>query len=82
MRGTDNTGDRSLALFLLGLVAFTPPLLAVFSVESTWLGVPVLYLYVFGAWAGLIILMGLSAARGREPPARPSSPPPEPGDEA
>ena len=74
----DNTAERSLALFLLGLAVFTPPLLAVFSVEGTWLGVPVLYLYVFAAWAVLILLMGLSAAQSGEHPPRPtpsSSPP-------
>lgn len=60
----DSTGDRSLALFLLGLAAFTPPLLVVFNVERLWFGMPLLYLYVFVAWAGLIVLMGISAARG------------------
>jgi hypothetical protein len=73
----DGTGERSLALFLLGLAAFTPPLLKIFSIDAAWLGVPVLYLYVFVAWAGLILLMGVSAARGGErPPPAPSAPPP------
>lgn len=75
----DSAAERSLALFLLGLAAFTPPLLAVFSVEGIWLGVPVLYLYVFTAWAVLILLMGLSAAQSGDrppPPAPPSSPAP------
>jgi hypothetical protein len=73
----DGTGERSLALFLLGLAAFTPPLLKIFSTDAVWLGAPVLYLYVFGAWAGLIALMGVSAARGGErPPPTPSTPPP------
>lgn len=70
----DATGERSLALFLLGLAAFTPPLLTVFSVAVLWLGVPLLYLYVFAAWGGLILLMGLSASRGgkrsKEPATR------------
>lgn len=72
----DGTGDRSLALFLLGLVAFTPPLLVVVSVAALWQGIPVLYLYVFGAWAALIVLMGVSAARGGERPPQPPSAPP------
>jgi hypothetical protein len=73
----DGTGERSLALFLLGLAAFTPPLLKIFSTDAAWLGVPVLYLYVFVAWAGLIVLMGISAARGGErPPPTPAAPTP------
>lgn len=60
----DATAERSLALFILGLVAFTPPLLKVFSVAALWLGIPLLYLYVFVAWGGLILLMGLSTRRG------------------
>ena len=73
----DGTGERSLALFLLGLAVFTPPLLKIFAIDAFWLGVPVLYLYVFVAWAGLIFLMGVSAARGGvRPPPVPAAPPP------
>ncbi|GIK98555.1 MAG: hypothetical protein BroJett029_27640 [Alphaproteobacteria bacterium] len=80
-----STGDRTLALFFLGLAAFTPPILAIFSVAESWFGIPVLYLYVFCAWAGLVLLMGLSTARGgrrairRPAPAQtePSTPPEE-----
>lgn len=71
-----STGDRSLALFLLGLAAFTPPLLMVFNVELLWFGIPALYLYVFLAWAGLIVLMGISAARGGAHPRRTAPPAP------
>ena len=60
----DATGERSLGLFLLGLAAFAPPLLTVFSVGVLWFGIPLLYLYVFVAWGGLILLMGLAASRG------------------
>ena len=45
------TGERSLALFFLGLAALTPPILAVFDVADSWFGIPVLYLYVFAALA-------------------------------
>jgi hypothetical protein len=71
----ESTGDRTLALFLLGLALFTPPLLAVFSIDGRWLGIPALYLYIFLAWSGLILLMGLSARRGGErSPGRPPLP--------
>ena len=69
----DATGERSLGLFLLGLAAFAPPLLTVFSVGVLWFGIPLLYLYVFVAWGGLILLMGLAASRGG---GRAPAPPP------
>jgi hypothetical protein len=74
MTRPDSTAERSLALFLLGLALFTPPLLTVFSRDGTGFGIPALYLYVFAAWALLILLMGLSAARGGDRP-RPTQPP-------
>lgn len=63
---TRSTGERTLALFFLGLVAFTPPVLTIFSVAEDWFGIPALFLYLMVAWAGLILLMGLSAAGGEE----------------
>jgi len=56
-------GQRLAALFLLGLVLFNYPLLAVFNVPGTLLGIPVLYAYVFLAWAVLIALMALVIER-------------------
>ena len=57
-------GDgRVVGLFLLGLVLFSPPLLQIFGREVDLFGWPLLYAYVFGAWAGLIILMALLAER-------------------
>lgn len=57
-------GGRFVALFLLGLALFTPPLLAVFSSDVLVLGIPLLYLYLFGAWAALIALVRLANLRG------------------
>jgi hypothetical protein len=57
------TGERSLALFLLGLLLFSPPLLSLFSVERFVAGVPLLYLYLFAGWGLLIVLIGVIAAR-------------------
>ena len=74
------TSERSVALFLLGLIAFNPPILSIFSVESLVLGLPLLYLYLFAGWAVLILLAWLTAERGEEPePAAqgPPDPPPE-----
>lgn len=50
-------GQRLVALFLLGNFLFNYPLLALFNRPHTVLGIPILYLYVFGAWALLIVLL-------------------------
>lgn len=54
---------RFVAVFLLGLVLFNPPLLAVFGVPAMLFGLPLLYLYLFAAWAALIALIGFVAER-------------------
>ena len=48
---------------MLGLVLFNFPLLALFNVDATVLGVPLLYAYLFAAWALLIGLMAYVAER-------------------
>ena len=57
-------GERSLGLFALGLLIFNPPLLSIFSVEASLFGLPLLYLFLFGAWAMLIGLLALNAGSG------------------
>jgi hypothetical protein len=59
----DAKAQRFVALCMLGLVAFNYPILALFNVSGTLLGVPVLYAYLFIAWAVLIALMALVANR-------------------
>ena len=51
--------QRLAALFALGAVLFNYPLLALFNRAVMVAGVPLLYLYVFLAWALLITLMAL-----------------------
>ena len=58
-------GGRLAALFCAGCVAFAYPLLALFNVPATLFGLPVLYLYVFGAWVALIAAVAF-VQRGRE----------------
>lgn len=51
--------QRLVALFVLGCLLFNYPLLALFN-RATLLGsVPLLYVYVFVAWALLIVLLAL-----------------------
>lgn len=55
--------QRFIALCMLGLVLFNFPVLALFNVDATVLGVPLLYAYLFAAWAFLVALMAYVAER-------------------
>ena len=46
-----------MGLFLLGCLLFGYPMLAIFNVRATLLGIPVLYCYLFTAWALMIALV-------------------------
>ncbi len=61
----DAKSHRFVALCLLGLLLFNFPILALFNVPGMLLGVPVLYAYIFGAWAALIVLLALVAETDR-----------------
>jgi hypothetical protein len=54
-------GQRFVALCMLGLVLFNYPILALFNLSGTVFGVPLLYAYIFIAWAALIALMAIVA---------------------
>ena len=57
------TTERLLALFLLGIVAFTPPFLGIFNTPRLIFGIPILYLYLFAVWGLLIGLVALIVHR-------------------
>ena len=61
MSGPNLRNERMGALFLLGVLALNPPLLHVFDAggDAMVFGVPLLYVYIFLAWAALITLMAL-----------------------
>jgi hypothetical protein len=59
----ENKAQRFVGLCMLGMLLFNFPILAIFNVPGTVLGVPVLYAYIFVAWAALIALMALVAER-------------------
>jgi len=50
---------------MLGVLLFNYPILALFNVTSTVFGVPLLYAYIFAAWAVLIALMAFVAESDR-----------------
>ena len=62
MRNQDR-GKRLIAVFLLGSVLLNFPLLAVVETGQRVFGLPPLLLYLFGVWAGLIVLLALLVER-------------------
>ena len=64
MSNSDRKGQRLVALCMLGALLFNFPVLALFNVTGTLFGVPLLYAYVFIAWAALIGLMAFVADSG------------------
>ena len=58
MSKSSRKGPRLLGVFLLGCLLFNYPMLVLFNVPATAFGVPLLYAYLFAAWA---LLIGLAA---------------------
>jgi len=63
MGETESRSQRLIALCMLGCVLFNFPILALFNVPGTLFGVPILYAYIFLAWALLIALMAWVAEK-------------------
>ena len=62
MRNTKNSmsndkGAKLIGLFFLSFVLLTFPILNLFGRELFFGGIPLLYLYVFGIWLILIIIV-------------------------
>lgn len=49
-------GQRLIALFAAGCLLFNYPLLSLFNTPQLVFGVPLLYLYVFAVWVGLVLI--------------------------
>ena len=63
MGAIDTTGQRMIALCILGCLLFNYPILALFNSSGSWFGVPALYAFVFVAWAALIAAMAFVVDR-------------------
>lgn len=50
-------GQRLIALFIVGWLAFNYPLLSLFNGAGTWFGIPRLYAYLFIVWLAFIALL-------------------------
>ena len=59
MQEHERKGQRLIALFIFGCLLFNYPVLSLFNVATEAFGVPVLYAYIFAAWALLVGLMAL-----------------------
>lgn len=55
--------ERSFAVFLIGLLAFSVPILEIFSAKGSLFGVPLLLIYCFAVWLVLVFLIALRAER-------------------
>jgi lipopolysaccharide export LptBFGC system permease protein LptF len=63
MPKSSRKGQRLVGLFLLGCLLFNYPMLELFNVRATVGGVPLLYAYLFAAWALLIALVAVIMER-------------------
>jgi hypothetical protein len=65
---------RLVGLFLLGWILYNYPFLSLFNLPGSYLGIPILFCYIFLAWAGLIVLVIFITQSGN----RPEKPGPDP----
>ena len=66
MRRTSLKGQRLVALFLLGCLLLNYPLISLSAGGADLFGLPLLYVYVFFAWALLIAGMALVVERSKD----------------
>lgn len=59
------TRERLVGLCMLGILLFSPSLVSLFDLggEATVFGVPILLVYLFGVWTGLIVIAAILVIR-------------------
>ncbi len=62
--------ERLTVLSIFGLLALNYPLLQLFDTAATWLGIPLILLYLLGVWSGFIIITAWILERGTSNPTR------------
>jgi hypothetical protein len=62
-RSDDRLAARLAAVAVLGFVLLVPPLIAVFDRGARVAGVPVVWVYLFLAWAAIIGLVAATVRR-------------------
>ncbi|MEA3230315.1 MAG: hypothetical protein U9Q05_00980 [Thermodesulfobacteriota bacterium] len=63
MSNDHSKNGRLIAVFFLGVLLLTYPILTLFDHSILLFGIPLLFLYLFAVWAGLIGLIGLITRR-------------------
>jgi len=58
-------GQRLIAVFVIGALLFSYPILSLFNRASLLFGAPILYVYLFVTWATLIALYAFIIERRR-----------------
>lgn len=66
--------ERLVAILFLGIISLNYPLLSLFSKNSLFLGIPILYLYIFSIWAILIICIAFILEKPAFPMVKTSTP--------
>jgi hypothetical protein len=77
---TSKAPDAAVVLPVFGAILLLPPAISLFAVPVAIWGVPLIVLYVFGVWAGLIGCAALLARRLDSPPSPQSAEPETPAD--
>jgi hypothetical protein len=57
-------GQRLILAFLLGVVLLNDPVLTLFDRGQQLAGIPLVYLYLFAVWSGLIAGLALTLSAG------------------
>lgn len=57
-------GQRLVAVFIAGFMLLNYPLLSLFDRPERLFGIPLLHLYLFVVWAGLVIAIAWIVERG------------------
>lgn len=65
MAQNNNKNKRLISLFFLGLLLLNYPILSLFNVRTSILGIPLLCLYIFSIWFALILLISIITRRPR-----------------
>jgi len=65
MKRSGISSERIVGLLILGIVMFSPPFILIFDKPVLVAGIPLLFLYLFLAWAALIALMMLVVERSQ-----------------
>lgn len=67
MPETKRQNERLIVMIIIGTIALNFPFLSLFSKVRLFLGIPVLYLYIFSAWVLFILCLALVLEKAQFP---------------